>query len=64
MAPLTQASRTVGAHSLADVSKTLKRVNPRMTGSPDIPSRILRDQLAGVFTDILNLSLAQSAIHI
>ena len=52
--------------SVADVSKTFKRVNPRKAASPDgIPSSILRaciDQLAGVFTDIFNLSLSQSAV--
>ena len=52
--------------SKADVSKTFKRVNPRKAACPDgIPSRLLRacaDQLAGVFTDIFNLSLPQSAV--
>jgi hypothetical protein len=51
--------------SVANVSKTLKRVNPCKAASPDgIPSCILRtcgDQLAGVFTDIFNLYLSQSA---
>ena len=51
--------------SMANLSKTFKRVNPHKTAGPDsIPSRILRacaDQLAGVFIDIFNLSLSQSA---
>jgi hypothetical protein len=55
---------------MANVSKTFKRVNPRKAvGLDGIPSRVLRactDQLAGVFTDIFNQSLSQSAppIHI
>ena len=48
------------------MSKTFKSVNPRKAAGPDgIPSRVLRacaDQLAGVFTDIFNLSLSQSAV--
>uniref|UniRef100_A0A4W5KCQ4 Ring finger protein 123 n=1 Tax=Hucho hucho TaxID=62062 RepID=A0A4W5KCQ4_9TELE len=52
--------------SVADMSKTFKRVNPCKAAGPDgIPSRILRacaDQLAGVFMDIFNLSLSQSAV--
>jgi hypothetical protein len=50
------------------VNKTFKRVNPRKATGPDgIPSRVLRacaDQLAGVFTDILNQysSLSQSVV--
>ena len=48
------------------MSKTFKRVNPRKAAGPDgISSRVLRacaDQLAGVFTDIFNLSLSQSAV--
>ena len=52
--------------SVADVSETFKLVNPCKAASLDgIPSRVLRactDQLAGVFTDILNLSLSQSAV--
>jgi hypothetical protein len=51
---------------MADVSKTFKRVNPRKAAGPDgMPSRVLRacaDQLAGVFTDIFNFSLSQSAV--
>ena len=54
--------------SVADTSKTFKRVNLRKAASPDcIPNRVLRacrDQLAGVFTDIFNLSLSQSAVPI
>ena len=50
---------------MADVSKTFKRVNPRRAAGPDgIPSCVLRacaDQ-ADVLTDILNLSLSQSAV--
>jgi hypothetical protein len=51
---------------VADVSKTFQDLNPRDAADPDgIPSRILRacaDQLAGVFTDIFNLSLSQSTV--
>lgn len=47
--------------SVADVSTTFRHVNPHKAASPDgIPSRVLRAcayQLAGVFTDIFNLSL-------
>ena len=49
-----------------DVSKTFRRVNPRKAAGPDgIPSHVLRayaDPLAGVFTDIFNHSLSQSAV--
>ena len=49
---------------MACVSKTFKRVNPRKAAGTDgIHSRNLRacaDQLAGVLTDIFNLSLSQS----
>ena len=52
--------------SVANMSKTFKRGDPRKAvGLDGIPSRILRactDQLAGVFTDIFNLSLSQSAV--
>ena len=45
----------------------IRHVNPRKApGLGGFPSRILRvctDQLAGVFTDIFNLSLSQSAVH-
>ena len=48
------------------MSKTFKRVNLRKAaGSDVISSRILRacaNQLAGVFPDIFNLSLSQSAV--
>ena len=51
---------------MADVSKTFKHVNPRKAAGPDgFPSRVLKacaDQLAGVFTDIFNLSLSQSSV--
>uniref|UniRef100_A0A8L0DMU0 Reverse transcriptase domain-containing protein n=1 Tax=Oncorhynchus mykiss TaxID=8022 RepID=A0A8L0DMU0_ONCMY len=66
--PLTRpATNTCGlSFNAAEVSKTLKRVNPRRAAGPDgIPSRALRacaDQLAGVFTDIFNQSLSQSAV--
>ncbi|CDR00746.1 unnamed protein product [Oncorhynchus mykiss] len=47
--------------SSADVSKTFKQVNIHKAAGPDgLPGRVLRacaDQLAGVFTDIFNLSL-------
>ena len=52
--------------SVSDVSKTFQCVNPRKAAGPDgIPSRLLSactDQLAGVFTDIFNLSLFQSSV--
>ncbi|XP_052334968.1 uncharacterized protein LOC127911710 [Oncorhynchus keta] len=66
--PLTRpAMKTCGlSFTAAEVSKTFKRVNPRKAAGPDgIPSRALRacaDQLAGVFTDIFNQSLYQSAV--
>ena len=66
--PLTRpATKTCGlSFTVADVSKTFKFVNPRKAAGPDgIPSRILRacaDQLAGVFTEIFNQSLSQSAV--
>jgi hypothetical protein len=48
------------------MSKTFKCVNPHKVAGPDgIPSRVLRacaDQLAGVFKDIFNPSLSQSAV--
>ena len=61
------ATKTCGlSFTAADVSKTFKRVNPRKAAGPDgIPSRVLRacaDQLAGVFRDIFNQSLSQSAV--
>uniref|UniRef100_A0A4W5NM05 Reverse transcriptase domain-containing protein n=1 Tax=Hucho hucho TaxID=62062 RepID=A0A4W5NM05_9TELE len=66
--PLTRpATKTCGlSFTAANVSKTFKRVNPRKAAGPDgIASRVLRacaDQLAGVFTDIFNQSLSQSAV--
>ena len=48
---------------MANVSKTFKRVNPCKAAGPD--SSVLRacaDQLAGVFTDIFNQYLSQSAV--
>ena len=66
--PLTRpATKTCGlSFTAADVSKTFKRVNPHKATGPDgIPSHVLRacaDQLAGVFTDIFNQSLSQSAV--
>ena len=52
--------------SVANVSKIFTFVKPRKATGPDgIPSRVLRacaDQLAGVFTDIFNQSLFQSAV--
>ncbi len=50
--------------SVADVTRSFKRVNIHKAVGPDgIPGRVLRAcafQLAGVFTDILNLSLSLS----
>ncbi|KAK6321588.1 hypothetical protein J4Q44_G00085640 [Coregonus suidteri] len=65
--PTRPAPKDCGlSFSVAHVSKTFKRVNPCKAAGPDsIPSRVLRacaDQLAGVFTDIFNLSLSQSAV--
>ena len=66
--PLTRpAPKTYGlSFTAADESKTFKRVNLRKAAGPDgIPSRVLRacaDQLAGVFTDMFNQSLSQSAV--
>ena len=66
--PLTRpTTKTCGlSFTVANVSKTFKRVNPRKAAGPDsIPGRVLRalaDQLAGVFTDIFNQSLSQSAV--
>jgi hypothetical protein len=52
--------------SVADVSKTFKQVNIHKAAGPDgLPGRVLRacaDQLAGVFTDIFNMSLTESVI--
>ncbi len=53
--------------SVADVTRSFKRVNIRKAMCPDgIPGRVLRTcafQLAGVFTDIFNLSLMLQKIH-
>ncbi|KAK3519399.1 hypothetical protein QTP70_027526, partial [Hemibagrus guttatus] len=50
----------------ADLRKTLCRVNPRKAAGPDnIPGRVLREcaeQLAGVFTDIFNISLSSAVV--
>ena len=65
---LTQpTTKTCGlSFTAANVSKTLKRVNPHKAADPDgNPSPVLRaytDQLAGVFTDIFNQSLYQSGV--
>jgi hypothetical protein len=52
--------------SMANVSKMFKHAKLRKAAGPDgIPSAVLRacaDQLNGVFTDILNLTLSQSAV--
>ncbi len=52
--------------SVADVTRSFKRVNIRKAVGPDsIPGRVLRacaSQLAGVFTDIFNLSLSLSVV--
>ena len=53
--------------SIANVSKTFKQVNIHKAARPDgLPGRVLKacmDQLASVFTDIFNLSLAESVIQ-
>ncbi|KAK3564955.1 hypothetical protein QTP86_031109, partial [Hemibagrus guttatus] len=50
--------------STTELHSALSRVDPRKSAGPDgIPGRVLRacaDQLARVFTDIFNLSLAQT----
>ena len=52
--------------SVADVSKTFKQVNIHKAAWPDgLPGHVLQtcaDQLAGVFTDIFNMSLIKSVI--
>jgi hypothetical protein len=52
--------------SMADVSQSFKQVNNHKAAGPDgMSGRVLEacaDQLASVFTDIFNLSLAQSVI--
>ena len=50
--------------SIANVNKTFKQVNIYKIAGPDgLPGHVLKacaDQLASVFTDILNLSLTES----
>ncbi|KAI4872906.1 hypothetical protein NFI96_001928 [Prochilodus magdalenae] len=52
--------------STTDVCHTLRRVSARKAAGPDeVPGRVLKacaEQLAGVFTDIFNLSLAQAVV--
>ncbi len=52
--------------SVADVTRSFKRVNIRKAVGPDgVPGRVLKAcafQLAGVFTDIFNLSLSLSVV--
>ncbi len=52
--------------SVADVTRSFKQVNVRKAVGPDgIPGRVLKAcafQLAGVFTDIFNLSLSLSVV--
>jgi hypothetical protein len=52
--------------SIADVSKTFKQVKIHKAARQDgAPGRVLRastDQLAGIFTDIFNMSLTESVI--
>ncbi|KAK3569656.1 hypothetical protein QTP86_002645 [Hemibagrus guttatus] len=52
--------------TLANVRKTLCRVNPRKAAGPDnIPARVLREcaeQLADVFTDIFNIFLSSTIV--
>ncbi|KAL0173686.1 hypothetical protein M9458_029654, partial [Cirrhinus mrigala] len=52
--------------SVADVTRSFRRVNIRKAAGPDgIPGRVLRAcafQLAGVFTDIFNLSFSLSVV--
>ncbi len=64
----TAAAEEVSSLSLsvADVTRSFKRVNIRKAVGPDgIPGRVLKAcayQLAGVFTDIFNLSLSLSVV--
>ncbi|CDQ73384.1 unnamed protein product [Oncorhynchus mykiss] len=67
--PLTRpATKTCGlSFTAAEVSETFKCVKPRKAAGPGgIPRRHPQppyaDQLAGVFTDIFNQSLSQSAV--
>ena len=52
--------------SVADVSKTFKQVNIHKAAGPDgLPGRVLlacAGQLAGVFTNIFNMSLIECVI--
>ncbi|XDV45658.1 hypothetical protein PO909_013718 [Leuciscus waleckii] len=52
--------------SVADVTRSFRRVNIRKAAGPDgIPGRVIREcanQLASVFTDIFNLSLSLSVV--
>ncbi|KAK3537570.1 hypothetical protein QTP70_014366 [Hemibagrus guttatus] len=52
--------------SMADVRRTLCRVNPRKSAGPDnIPGRVPREcaeKLAAVFTDIFNISLSSAVV--
>ncbi len=61
--PPTQVSAL--SFSIADVTRSFKRVNIRKAVGPDgIPGSVLRAcafQLAGGFTDIFNLSLSLSS---
>ena len=51
---------------VADMSKTFKQVNIHKAAGPEgLPGCVLRacaNQLAGVFTDIFNMSLIESVI--
>ncbi len=64
----TAAAKEVSPLSLsvADVTRSLKRVNIRKAvGLDGIPGRVLRAcafQLAGIFTDIFNMSLSLSVV--
>ncbi|KAI4894726.1 hypothetical protein NFI96_008425 [Prochilodus magdalenae] len=63
---LATADSASHSFSVAHVCKAFKRVNIRKAPGPDgIPGRILKllaHQLAGVFTDIFNLSLSLSVV--
>ena len=48
--------------SVAHVSKTFKQVNIHKAGLPECVFWACADQLAGVFTDIFNMSLIESVI--
>ncbi|KAK3510966.1 hypothetical protein QTP70_027795 [Hemibagrus guttatus] len=52
--------------SMADVKRTLCRVNPRKSAGPDnIPGRVLMEcaeQLVDVFTDLFNISLSSAVV--